>query len=211
MTTFLLAIVFAFAIIVAAITVTVTIAVTIAIAVTILLTAITITVTLLGFESVDDDRELHVATLQVLDDAGESILVRHALTDDEEIGVGVAHQKQSIGDQTDRRRVDDNVIVAFLQFLKQLIAFCRSNQLSRIRRNRAAGDDVECRYLSRRLDDSIKIFLVAQITAQSYVVGKVKLLEQPWFAQIESKQQSLLAIQRIDRCNINADKRLLFG
>ena len=73
-------------------------------------------------ESVDDNVELHITVFKVFDDASESVLVSHALTDDEQVGIGVAHEQQGIRDQGDGRRVDDDIVVAFLQLRKQLVA-----------------------------------------------------------------------------------------
>ena len=111
---------FAISVIVTTVAITITVAIAIAIAVT--LAAIAIAVTLFGLDAIDNDIELQVAVLKVLDNAAEGILVGHALTDNEEVGIGMAHKQQGISDQGDGRRIDDDVFVAFLQLGKQLVA-----------------------------------------------------------------------------------------
>ena len=84
---------FTFSVIIATVTIAITVAVTIAIAVTVFLTSIAITVTLFGLETIDNDIERHIAALKILDDATESTLVGHTLTDDENIGIRVTHKQ----------------------------------------------------------------------------------------------------------------------
>ena len=131
------------------------IAVTVCVAVTVSVFPVAIAVTLTRVDAVDDDRDIDAAVLKVFDDATKDILVGDTLTHDEQVDIGMAHQQEGVGNQSQRRRVDDDVVVTFFQFLEEFVAFFGSDEFSGIGRDGAARDDIERGDLIGGLDDTV--------------------------------------------------------
>ena len=93
--------------------------------------------------AVDDNVDFQATLLDVLNDASEDVLVSVTLTHNIDVGVRVFHQQECVGDQTNGRRVNDDVIVQLLQLGEEFGAFVGSDQLSRIGRDGTGSDEVE--------------------------------------------------------------------
>ena len=93
MTGFFLIFAFGFAVIATRISITVAVA----IPVTIAIILATISIALFGLDTIDDDGEVHATIFKVFDETTKCVLVGHALTDDEEVGIGMTHEQQGIG------------------------------------------------------------------------------------------------------------------
>ena len=107
-------------------------------------------------DAVDHDVHLEATTFNILDDAFKDVLVSGALTDNVDVGVSVFHQQEGIGYQSQRRCVDDDIVVSFLEFLEQFVGSLGGDEFCWVGRNRTGSDDVETVNLSRWLDHLIQ-------------------------------------------------------
>ena len=142
---------------VSAVTITVGIAITIAILLT-----IAVAIALIRLDTIKNDRHLETTGFHIFDDGAEDILVGDTLTDDEQVHIAMFHQQEGIRDQTNRRRIDNDVVITFAEQFEEFVALLGSNQLSRVGRDRTASDDIETRNCCRRLDNALKRFLVGE-------------------------------------------------
>ena len=99
------------------------VAITVGVAVTVFVAAIVVAVTAFLLDAVQNDVDLNVTAFDILDDAAEDVLVGNALTDNVKVDIAMAHKQESIGYETERRGVDDNIVVDFFQFVEQFVAF----------------------------------------------------------------------------------------
>ena len=123
--------------IMAIVSIAVTIAVAIAVVIATVFTVFAIAVGTFLVDAVDDDVDLHSTVFDVFDHASEDVLVGDALTDAIDIGVGLLHQQVSVGHKAQRRGVDDDVVISFLEQTEQLCGFVGSDELSRVGRDRS--------------------------------------------------------------------------
>lgn len=185
--------------------ITVTVGITIAIPIV----AITLTIiTLIGLNTIDNDGNIKLTIFQIFDHTAENALIGHTLTDNEHFYVSKTHQQERICNQAQRRCVDNDIVISFLQQPEELITFLRSNQFSRVRWNRTTSDDIQIRYHRRGLYDILERLFIGKEGSDTNTIAQSELLEKLGFTQIETQQHCLLSIESINGCYVNTIESL---
>ena len=137
---------------------------------------------------------MHSLLLHYLVDVVDHLARRVFIAANEDGHVGDAIKQIGIADQSHRRGIDDDVLVALAQLGEQFFYARTLQQLGWVRRNSTTGDEVQILMLAARNDDIVKRhFGLRQIIGQMPLGLQAEIGRQHRFTDIHTYQHHFLS------------------
>ena len=128
-------------------------------------------------------------------------------SNDKESEVGLLDDGICIGDETYRRRVDDNEVVALLESTNDFCKFFRMNEFAWVRRHGSSEKNIESE-VGICANSILKGTFSDEVICKSESCFQTKFLVNVRFANVEVDEDHPFAGQAVQTCKISAEEGL---